>query len=347
MLVVSSVAIAIVANWLRVTVMGVYAQAGGKDLHGPYHILQGLLVDWIAFAFLFAGAWLLGRVEHADPLPSVHVDRNRLTHEVLAHWPTWNRAWWVACVTLSFATLVLYQLDRGASGLTKDLATFPGVIGDWAVDHQPNSASRVDLRAADASLSRTYRASDGRRVQLSVAYRKSQRQGQELVGQETAPLHTEATATMVGTGNDAIPMNRTVLRNRGRAVPALFWYHIDGRGYTDPVHAKLATVKQALLHGRTDGALVLVGLVGDLESTLSTVPLILGRRSVAGSLIGGIAETQEMLDFCGQHGIASDIEVIGIQDINEAYERLLKADVKYRFVIDMASLRAMKQEVAA
>jgi uncharacterized zinc-type alcohol dehydrogenase-like protein len=60
---------------------------------------------------------------------------------------------------------------------------------------------------------------------------------------------------------------------------------------------------------------------------------------VAGSLIGGIAETQEMLDFCAKHGIVSDIEMINIQDINEAYARMLKSDVRYRFVIDMASLK--------
>lgn len=89
-----------------------------------------------------------------------------------------------------------------------------------------------------------------------------------------------------------------------------------------------------------DGTLVLVGYVGGLEPILSTVPLILGRKSVAGSLIGGIAETQEMLDFCGEHNITSDIEMINIQDINGAYERMLKSDVKYRFVIDIASFKA-------
>ena len=66
----------------------------------------------------------------------------------------------------------------------------------------------------------------------------------------------------------------------------------------------------------------------------------LGRRSLSGSLIGGIAETQEMLDFCGEHGITADVEVIPIQKINEAYERMLKSDVKYRFSIDMASLKS-------
>lgn len=87
-----------------------------------------------------------------------------------------------------------------------------------------------------------------------------------------------------------------------------------------------------------DGTLVLVGFLGGLE-TLSTLPLIMGRKSVAGSVIGGIPETQEMLDFCGEHGITSDIETIKIQDINQAYQRMLKSDVKYRFVIDMASLK--------
>jgi uncharacterized zinc-type alcohol dehydrogenase-like protein len=66
--------------------------------------------------------------------------------------------------------------------------------------------------------------------------------------------------------------------------------------------------------------------------------LVFARRQLAGSLIGGIAETQEMLDFCAEHNIGSDIEMIAIQQINEAYERLLKGDVRYRFVIDMASL---------
>ncbi len=90
----------------------------------------------------------------------------------------------------------------------------------------------------------------------------------------------------------------------------------------------------------TNGTLVVVGYLGPLDPMLVTVPLIMGRKSVAGSLIGGIAETQELLDFCGKHNIISDIEVINIQDINTAYERMLKSDVKYRFVIDMKSLKS-------
>ncbi|WP_026978730.1 NAD(P)-dependent alcohol dehydrogenase [Flavobacterium tegetincola] len=89
-----------------------------------------------------------------------------------------------------------------------------------------------------------------------------------------------------------------------------------------------------------NGTIVLVGYLGPLDPFLNSVPMILGRKSVAGSLIGGIAETQEMLDFCGANNIVSDIELIKMEDINTAYERMLKSDVKYRFVIDMASLKS-------
>jgi uncharacterized zinc-type alcohol dehydrogenase-like protein len=88
------------------------------------------------------------------------------------------------------------------------------------------------------------------------------------------------------------------------------------------------------------GTIVLLGFIGELNKMISTVPIVLGRRSIAGSLIGGITETQEMLDFCGEKNIVSDIEMIDMQNINEAYERMLKSDVKYRFVIDMKSLKA-------
>ena len=89
---------------------------------------------------------------------------------------------------------------------------------------------------------------------------------------------------------------------------------------------------------RVDGSLALVG-APEHPLPVAAFSLIPYRRSFAGSTIGGIAETQEMLDFCGKHNIVADIEMINIQQINEAYERLLKGDVKYRFVIDMASLK--------
>ena len=107
---------------------------------------------------------------------------------------------------------------------------------------------------------------------------------------------------------------------------------IDTVPYTHDINPYVGTLN-------TNGTLVIVGYLGPLDPMLVTVPMIMGRKAVAGSLIGGIAETQELLDFCGEHNITSDVEMINIQDINEAYERMLKSDVHYRFVIDMQSLK--------
>lgn len=89
---------------------------------------------------------------------------------------------------------------------------------------------------------------------------------------------------------------------------------------------------------KRDGTMTLVGLPPE-PIPIHTFHLLFGRHQLAGSVIGGLPQTQEMLDFCAEHGIVSDIELIPIQKVNEAYDRLLKSDVKYRFVIDMASLK--------
>ena len=117
------------------------------------------------------------------------------------------------------------------------------------------------------------------------------------------------------------------------AVKGRFGLIIDTVPYAHDLNPYILTLSAS-------GTLVLVGYLGGLDPLLNTVPMIMGRKSVAGSLIGGIAETQEMLDFCGKHGITSDVEVIKMVDIDRAYERMIKSDVKYRFVIDMSSLKA-------
>lgn len=142
-----------------------------------------------------------------------------------------------------------------------------------------------------------------------------------IPGKEKDAIRLGADAVVIST--DADQMSK---------VKGKFDLIIDTVPYVHDVNPYVATLN-------ISGTLVLVGYLGGLEPILNTVPMIMGRKSVAGSLIGGIAETQEMLDFCGEHNIVSDIEIINMQDINEAYERMLKSDVRYRFVIDMASLK--------
>jgi uncharacterized zinc-type alcohol dehydrogenase-like protein len=116
------------------------------------------------------------------------------------------------------------------------------------------------------------------------------------------------------------------------AVARQFDFILDTVPHQHDLNPYLATLK-------IDGVHVLVGLVEPVNPPVHAGGLIFGRRALAGSLIGGIAETQEMLDFCAKHGIVSDVEMIDIQDINTAYGRMLNSDVRYRFVIDMASLK--------
>lgn len=106
---------------------------------------------------------------------------------------------------------------------------------------------------------------------------------------------------------------------------------IDTVPYAHDVNPFVATLSAG-------GSMVLVGYFGPLDPPLNTAPLIFGQRSFEGSLIGGINATQEMLDFCADHQITADVEVIKIQDVNTAFDRMLKSDVKYRFVIDLQTL---------
>lgn len=131
-------------------------------------------------------------------------------------------------------------------------------------------------------------------------------------------------------GADAVVISTD--ENHMKSVKGKFDLIIDTVPYVHDVNPYITTLN-------INGTIVMVGYLGPLDPLLNTVPMIMGRKAVAGSLIGGIAETQELLDFCGEHNIVSEIEIINMQDINEAYERMLKSDVRYRFVIDMASLK--------
>lgn len=121
--------------------------------------------------------------------------------------------------------------------------------------------------------------------------------------------------------------------NQMEKVKGKFDLIIDTVPYNHDLNPYVDTLK-------VDGTLVLVGHLGSMDGMLNSAPMVMKRKTVAGSMIGGIKETQELLDFCGKHNIVSDCEIINIQDINKAYERMMKSDVKYRFVIDMESLKA-------
>src|SRR6201984_991898 len=131
-------------------------------------------------------------------------------------------------------------------------------------------------------------------------------------------------------GADEVVISRNADEMKKHAFS--FDFILDAVSADHDINALLTLLKR-------DGNLTLVG-AREKPMPVSSFNLLMRRKSLSGSIIGGIAETQEMLDFCGQHDITADVEVIPIQKVNEAYDRLSKSDVKYRFSIDMASLRS-------
>ena len=150
--------------------------------------------------------------------------------------------------------------------------------------------------------------------------------GAEVTLFTTSPGKT-ADAKRLGARDVVLSRDEDAMKQRAKSLDFI----IDTVSANHDLNAYLELLKR-------DGTLTQVGLPPE-PLPVAAFPLIFYRRSLAGSLIGGLAETQEMLDFCAKHGITSDIELIAIDKINEAYERMLKSDVKYRFVIDMATLK--------
>ncbi|EDQ88592.1 uncharacterized protein MONBRDRAFT_37421 [Monosiga brevicollis MX1] len=137
----------------------------------------------------------------------------------------------------------------------------------------------------------------------------------------------EADARRLGASNVIISSDPEAMK----AAANTFDLIVDTVPYDHDLNPYIATLNCV-------GTISVVGYLGPLGTTLNTAPLVFQSKGVVGSLIGGIAETQEMLDFCGEKKVVSDIEMIKMEEINVAYERMMKSDVKYRFVIDISSL---------
>jgi uncharacterized zinc-type alcohol dehydrogenase-like protein len=149
--------------------------------------------------------------------------------------------------------------------------------------------------------------------------------GAEVTMLSTSPSK-EQDAKRLGAHKFALTKDKEQLKSLGN----YFDFIIDTVSAPHDYNMYLAMLK-------TDGVMVCVGAPPE-PAQVPAFNLIMKRRSIGGSLIGGLPETQEMLDYCAEHNIVSDVEVINIKQINEAYERMLKGDVRYRFVIDMATL---------
>lgn len=265
----SAVTIGIVANWLRVLLIGISAYWGG-EIHGPYHIFQGMFVAWMGFGALFTGAWGLSQIDR--PVRQDALPPHERAFPLGSSSPSstdWDRSWGIALFALLLFAALIIGYERRPIDLRNDLSAIPTFIEGWVGTAATLENADFRLEGADAELFRRYRSPKGQTINLYVAYLKLQEQGKEIVNYKTAPLHQSVVETSVWVGPGT-----SVLVNVGRLDDPmrriLFWYDLNGLVVTDRYRAKLFGTIDALLHRRTNGALVLIsqdpgGEVGILQ----------------------------------------------------------------------------------
>jgi EpsI family protein len=265
-LILSAVAIGVGANWVRVALIGMWANWGGEVLHGPVELLRAMFVAWVSVLGLVVGAWGLSKMQkpltQAPPrtLP-VRQRGNRERGSALK----WHRAWRMALVALLVFGVYATFLERGQVDLKEDLSTFPVSIDGWRGNRADLRDAIFRIEGADQELLRVYQNHESRPIQLYVAYLASQRQGKKLADYRTAALHQDAGAlTITLPPGRATTVNRGHFRGPDTEHQVIFWYDMNGRIIADRYRARLETLRDALVHGRTNGALVLIaGAPGD------------------------------------------------------------------------------------
>lgn len=258
-LVALAVVIAVVANAVRVAFIGAWAYYyDPSHIHGPFHVFQGFLVSQVGFAALFVGAWVLsrgaGRSKRAQAGPSPRAYPAAAGRKG----PGW-KAWAAAFLILgAFAAYVHARSDEPVP-LAKNLASLPTTLGEWKGEDRNPESWPVLSQNADHELLRTYTNGDGEEVTLYIAYYESQGQGREMLNYSLMMLNRDSEEEEVELpGGDSLTVNRKAVRSGDSAQVVYFWYELNGRRTTGLYSTKLAMLRDSLIRGRTNGAVVAV-----------------------------------------------------------------------------------------
>jgi len=252
-----AVAIAIIGNGVRVALIGLLASRGlAGDIHGPFHVLQGMFVSVVGYVVLFTGAWVLSPASGSSSAQKAGQDS--VGKRTFA--PTQRSA--SLFVTLSSVVLLtiggyIHFVHPVPVPLKKELNEFPATIGGWrGADRAPNSIPFGAMKA-DRTLSRSYLDGSGDRVDLFLAHFEIQGQGRKLDDYNSDRLFQNVSEIEVRTDQKgAIRVNRQILQEGNGRDLVLFWYDLHGKIVTNRFLAKFYIMEDALVHGRNDGTLI-------------------------------------------------------------------------------------------
>lgn len=253
-----AVLVGIIANSLRVTLIGVWGYLGGAVVHGPMHVFQGFFVSMAGFAFLFAAAWFMGIKKGP---------RGKKAEEIAPfNWACFNgkrfRAAWTVLVLMFIATTGFTRIHSiGEIGLDPQAFNrLPDGVRGWSGRQFVNS---FRANGADLESSIIFRNGSGRELMFYLGYFAAQRQDKEMVNYSLNFLYNNSEETeIVGPNGQRFKVNRAIVKEGGRRFLFLYWYDINGRIVADRRLSKLYTAIDGVFHGRTNGAIVV--LSGDV-----------------------------------------------------------------------------------
>lgn len=259
-LIISAIIIGVVANWVRVVFIGIWAYWGG-EIHGPLHIFQGMFVAWIGFIALFTGAWALSKVDRAALRHRNSAFSLAANPEVgqLSSSSRWERSWGAGVFVFVFCGTFLFVNERKPVPLQTNLEAFPMVIGEWRGEPVALQEAIFRVNNADHELFRVYQDRDGYPMRVYIAYLETQYQGKEIVNYKTTILHKNAQEISAQIyPQRRMPVNVGFFEEQQGRQRILFWYQINGHVLANPYRAKLLGTVDTLLRGRTNGAFILI-----------------------------------------------------------------------------------------
>jgi EpsI family protein len=259
LLIVSAIIIGILINPFRIALIAIWTFYTGKDVHGPSHIFQGFFVSQVGFVLLFILAWVFSKLfSNRMKLSQKNKDSVKPNFSINIH--RFNKA--LITVIISFAIIVglIFIYTPKAVSLKTPLNNIPLIIGgDWRSEDVNKSNNSFDIQGADYELSRIYRNSLGREIDLYIGYYEVQKQDKKFIYYKLQKLYDNSKEINIPvSGHNLIGINKAVQKNLGNKTVVLYWYDINGKIVADRYEAKLITTLDGLVHRRTNGAIIII-----------------------------------------------------------------------------------------
>jgi EpsI family protein len=257
-LVGSAVIIAILANGLRVMFVGIVAYHGNTNIHGPFHIFHGILVSWVGFIVLFAGTWLLSTIPYDSQKVSLN-SKSTAKHPEQESNYQFDRLWLIATVILLVNICLFYLPKPTPVPWNENLNSILLANGEWEERHGHVGSQLFRIQGADREIFREHHGATGQEINLYIGYFQSQRQDKKLVSYSSKELHENAIEVIVPISSQlSLYANKTILKKRGADYLVLFWYDINGRIVSNQFWAQFLIIYDALIHGHSNGAIIML-----------------------------------------------------------------------------------------